>query len=289
MRALHFELVMLGVLVLIAAPVFAQGYGPEDDPPPGGDPPPEQGNGVIHDVTVQNVRFTPANLDINTGDTVRWTNTAGFHSTSADDGTWNFGPQGVGWTFSFTFSEEHAGANPYYCSIHGEPGGFGMSGVINVVSGGGDDDDDDDDDFLVNYGIIGSWANFLTLGQGWLFEIIPGFDPAVMVAYNFTYPPLLVQKGGDPEFFGNQMWLVGAGEIQGNMVTIMADRPIAGAFDDPLPPFFPAVPYATFIFTFLDCFNAMVSYDIPSKNLIGEYPIERITPDVMCEDLAAQP
>jgi len=32
-----------------------------------------------------------------------------------------------------------------------------------------------------------------------------------------------------------------------------------------------------------------VSYDIPSKNLTGEYLIERITPDVLCEELAAQP
>ena len=48
-----------------------------------------------------------------------------------------------------------------------------MSGVINVA-GGGDDDDDDDDDFDINFGITGSWANLLTLGQGWLFEVIPG-------------------------------------------------------------------------------------------------------------------
>ncbi len=156
----------------------------------------------------------------------------------------------------------------------------------------GDDDDDDDDDsdpFPINYGHSGSWAHLATLGQGWLFEIIPGFNPPVLVAYNFTYPLAGVVKGGDPVFSGNQMWLVGAGEINVDTATIMSDRPIAGVFDDPAPPFFPAMPYATFVFTFFDCINAMVSYDIPSKNLKGEYPIERITPDVLCEELAAQP
>ena len=85
------------------------------------------------------------------------------------------------------------------------------------------------------------------------------------------------------------MWLVGANIIVGNQVTIMADRPFAGIFDDPTPPIIDDVPYATFIFTFFDCFNGMVEYDIPSKNLTGEYAIERITPDVLCEELAAQP
>ena len=282
MRALCFKLLMFGILVFVAAPVGAQYGPPEEDPPPEGNPPPEQGNGVIHDVTVSSNVFTPANLNVNAGDTVRWTITGGSHNVDADDGSFRSGPVGSGWDpYSFTFTEQHAGANLYHCDAHGFPGGGGMSGVINVAAGGG---------FLVNFGIGGSWANLLTLGQGWLFEIIPGFDPPVMVAYNFTYPPApVVEKGGDPEFFGNQMWLVGAAAIDGDTITVMADRPFGGVFDDPTEPIITDEPYAIFIFTFFDCFNALVAYDIPSKALTGEYEIERITPDVMCEDLAAQP
>ncbi len=242
------------------------------------------------EVTVTNDVFTPEDIVIQKGDTVRWTNQEGTHNVVAQDNSFlaSGAPLGPGWVHEVTFTE--AAVHIYRCEPHSSTNFlFGMVGSVTVGDGGGDDDDDDDDDgFLVNFGITGSWANLATLGQGWLFEILPALDPPLMVAYNFTYPPLLVQKG-DPEFFGNQMWLVGAAEIVGNTVTVMADRPIAGAFDDPLPPFFPDESYATFIFTFFDCFNAMVSYDIPSKNLTGEYLIERITPDVLCEELAAQP
>ena len=244
------------------------------------------------DVAVTNDVFTPEDIVIQKGDTVRWTNTEGTHNVIAQNGSFasfsDGNPQPPGWVHEVTFTE--AAVHIYRCEPHSSTNFlFGMVGSVTVGDGGGDDDDDDDDGFLVNFGITGSWANLATLGQGWLFEILPGLDPPLMVAYNFTYPPLLVQKGGDPEFFGNQMWLVGAAEIVGNTVTVMADRPFGGAFDDPLPPFFPVESYATFIFTFSGCFDAMVEYDIPSKNLTGEYPIERITPDVMCEDLAAQP
>ncbi len=70
-RTVGFELAMLSILLLIAAPVFAQYGPPEDDPPPGGNSPPEKGNGVTHDVTVSSNIFTPSSLTINPGDTVR--------------------------------------------------------------------------------------------------------------------------------------------------------------------------------------------------------------------------
>jgi len=287
MRQLGFGLSVFVCVVLVVFPAFGQ-YDDENDPPPGGE---TAKGGVTHDVTVFSSFFQPSNVFIKAGDTVRWTYGGGLpHNVIADDLAFTSGDIDPNpWEYSFTFTEADVGANPYYCTQHGSPGGFGMSGNVSVA-GAGDDDDDDDDGFLVNFGIGGSWANLLTLGQGWLFEVIPGFDPPVMVAYNFTYPPLLVQKGGEPEFFGNQMWLVGAAEIVGNQVTVMADRPFGGAFDSAAPaPIIDDEPYATFIFTFFDCFNALVEYDIPSKALTGEYEIERITPDVMCEDLAAQP
>lgn len=41
---------------------------------------------------------------------------------------------GSGASFSHVFST--AKSVPYYCGIHGGPGGFGMSGVITVTAGG---------------------------------------------------------------------------------------------------------------------------------------------------------
>ena len=97
--------------------------------------------------------FDPANIEINVGDTVTFVNdpdNAGFHNARSDaDAVTQFrcadGCDGVGggsgdpssdlWTATVTF--DTAGTVGYYCEIHGQDGGGGMSGVITVVNTGG--------------------------------------------------------------------------------------------------------------------------------------------------------
>ena len=78
--------------------------------------------------------FKPANLTVNIGDTVKWINTSkGLHNVIADDESFSSGdPSMEEWTFVNVFLKK--GNNPYYCSIHGSKGGFGMSGSILVKS-----------------------------------------------------------------------------------------------------------------------------------------------------------
>lgn len=89
-----------------------------------------------------NNTFEPSDLTIAPGDTVTWTNNGGFHNVRADDDDFRCadgcdGEEGDGspstdpWTFSLVFTE--VGMIPYYCEIHGAPGGSGMSGVVDVV------------------------------------------------------------------------------------------------------------------------------------------------------------
>jgi len=86
---------------------------------------------TTHDVTVTNFSFTPATLNITVGDTVRWTNVLGNHNVVADDNSFTSGPVAPApWEYSHIFTT--AGNNPYYCALHGGPGGQGMSGVIIV-------------------------------------------------------------------------------------------------------------------------------------------------------------
>jgi plastocyanin len=86
---------------------------------------------TTHDVTVANFSFTPAALTITIGDTVRWTNVLGTHNVVADDNSFTSGPVAPApWEYIHVFTT--AGSNPYYCSLHGGPGGVGMSGVITV-------------------------------------------------------------------------------------------------------------------------------------------------------------
>jgi len=79
-------------------------------------------------------KFTPKYLTIQVGDTVQFVNHDGIHNVVADDGSFVSGPveppTGPDWPFKVTFTK--TGTNPYYCSIHGNIGGVGQSGIIFV-------------------------------------------------------------------------------------------------------------------------------------------------------------
>ena len=83
------------------------------------------------DVTLGFMSFSPSTVTIQAGDTVRWTNDAGFHSVTADDGSFERPAASGPWTFTHTFSAP--GSFGYHCSIHGSPGG-GMAGTVVVVA-----------------------------------------------------------------------------------------------------------------------------------------------------------
>jgi plastocyanin len=82
-------------------------------------------------VTVSNFTYTPNPVNIQVGDTVHWVNAGGFHNVQADDGSFQNAPASNAWTFDVTFNAP--GTNPYFCVIHGNVGGVGMSGVVNVM------------------------------------------------------------------------------------------------------------------------------------------------------------
>jgi plastocyanin len=82
-------------------------------------------------VTVADNVFQPASVTIAAGDTVVWTQPGSrVHNVTADDGSFSSGNLAAGGTFSRVFAS--AGTFRYYCSIHGAPGGIGMSGVVVV-------------------------------------------------------------------------------------------------------------------------------------------------------------
>ena len=77
--------------------------------------------------------FTPAEVTVRQGDTVRFTNAGGFHNVRADDNAFVNPPfpQANAWTFDVTVSQP--GDIRYFCDAHGGPGGVGMAGVIRVL------------------------------------------------------------------------------------------------------------------------------------------------------------
>jgi plastocyanin len=81
-------------------------------------------------VHIVDFQFNPDPVTIKAGDTVKWVWDNSNHSTRSDTNIWDSGVQNVGATFSHTFPA--AGTFPYYCVVHGGPGGAGMHGSVIV-------------------------------------------------------------------------------------------------------------------------------------------------------------
>jgi len=88
---------------------------------------------ATHDVAVRSNFFSPNNITIEVGDTVRWTNNGGLHDVTADDNSFS-SPTSNSFVFTHTFTS--VGEIRYYCSVHSSPGqniNTNMNGIVNVV------------------------------------------------------------------------------------------------------------------------------------------------------------
>jgi plastocyanin len=111
------------ILVVVFSGLFmvscskGSSYGTTNNPPP-------VNSGTS--VSIVNMSFSPANLTVAVGSTVKWTNNdAMTHTVTADNASFDSGNIAGGGTFSKTFST--AGSYPYHCTIHP-----GMTGTITV-------------------------------------------------------------------------------------------------------------------------------------------------------------
>ena len=119
-------LVVLGASALFAAPALAATRGNWDmfdhmgGMKGGGrntaNAPLTTGSGA-ETVTIENLAFTPGNLQVPVGAIVTWINTDSVtHNARARDGSWKTDTLSDGDSGSVTFS--HAGEYDYYCTIH---------------------------------------------------------------------------------------------------------------------------------------------------------------------------
>ena len=76
--------------------------------------------------SIVNFAFTPANLTVPKGSTVRWTNTdSAAHTVTADSGGFSSSTLADGGTFSHEFTT--TGTFAYHCAIHPS-----MTGTVTV-------------------------------------------------------------------------------------------------------------------------------------------------------------
>jgi len=85
---------------------------------------------TTHMVTIGNNFFSPTNLTIEPGDTVRWTNASSgnLHNVTSVTGVWTPSPTALRFTFDVTFDDP--GSFDYLCTLHSSM----QQGNITVVS-----------------------------------------------------------------------------------------------------------------------------------------------------------
>ncbi len=78
-------------------------------------------------VSITGFKFVPADVTVNVGDTITWTNADGAsHTVESADGVIESDELFKGDTFSMTFDK--AGSHPYICGLHPS-----MKGTVTVV------------------------------------------------------------------------------------------------------------------------------------------------------------
>jgi len=234
----------------------------------------------MHMVTVSDSFFSPANLTIQAGDTVRWVNGSDGtmeHDVTADD--FSFASQTTAqFTFDQTFN--NPGEVPYHCSVHGAAGGIGMSGMVTVEGGGGGNG------FQINPGLNDSWYNPATAGQGFFITVFS--DISMIFLAWFTYDterpdPSVMANLGEP----GHRWLTAFGPYEGDTAMLAIELTQGGVFNSAETPVTQTAD-GTIMLEFAGCNEALITYNVTSAGVQGEIPIERIALDNVpaCEQLA---
>lgn len=232
------------------------------------------------DVAITNFTFTPNDITINVGDTVRWTNTQGTHNVVEDNNVFSSGsPSSSNFVFERTFNSVEEVL--YYCGVHSQPGldiNNNMNGRIVVQQG-------DDETFTINQGIAGAWFFPDTSGSGLLFDVRPS-DKFIFAAW-FTYD---IESNGDFASIGSDdnRWFTASGNYEMNSaMEIDLFHTFGGIFDNDQN--VTSVKIGTISFVFEGCNLANVTYNITEGELTGKFPIKRVIggTESLCEDLAA--
>ncbi|MEE4329881.1 MAG: hypothetical protein V2J10_03380, partial [Wenzhouxiangella sp.] len=120
-------------------------------------------------------------------------------------------------------------------------------------------------DGLITGGFTGNWFNADTSGQGFQLQVLPGGSA---VALWFTY-----------DADGNQVWLIGNNDIDGNRLELEMTRPVGARFGDDFDSDDVQLqPFGTITLTFDDCNSGTVAWQSDDPQFgSGSMPIERLT------------
>lgn len=98
--------------------------------------------------------------------------------------------------------------------------------------------------------------------------------------------------GVPPAVFGatDQRWITGLGAYSGDRVTLNVELTSGGIFNASEPLATQAPGYGTITIVFLNCNEAVLTYNFPSVGLSGQMTLTRAVPDnvALCEALNTQ-
>jgi plastocyanin len=239
---------------------------------------------VTHEVTVGDNFFSPNDLTINVGDTVRWSYSGSRqHDVTADDFSWG-SQTSSSFTYERTFNS--AGEVLYHCTVHSSPGrdiNVFQNGRLEVV-------ETDGPTVAINAGMSDAWYNPATNGQGFLMTVWEASE--FMFLAWFTYdterPPQDASAIlGEP----GHRWITAQGPYLGDTAELDVFLTSGGVFDAADPPAdTDQQPIGTITITWDSCAAGTLVYDMPGLGLAGEVPIQRIVPEnaALCEAGQAQ-
>lgn len=127
---------------------------------------------------------------------------------------------------------------------------------------------------ILGAGMSGSWYNPATSGQGVFLDVIPE-RKQVFMAW-FTFAPHAPVNGSAP-----LIWYTAYGEYNQGFASLDVVKTSGGLFDQVTAVNNELVGYASIQFE--DCGQAIMTYELFSPQLEGEFPLQRITPDVYCQ------
>jgi plastocyanin len=94
----------------------------------------QSANATIHTITMSGTSFSPKGTILHWGDTVRWNNSAGLHTSTSDvtsDKAWNSGTVSAGAHFDLVIVQaDGSGPFAYHCTFHV---GLGMKDTLHIA------------------------------------------------------------------------------------------------------------------------------------------------------------
>lgn len=131
----------------------------------------------------------------------------------------------------------------------------------------------------LNYGHTGSWFEPLSVGQGFLMEVVPETNTFVVSWFSYAGAQ---DSPAFPSGSSEQRWYFAQGEFADgdHVVTLDVLRPQGGRFAVSAAAAFPSVGSAQLSFD--SCDSGMLSYSFTDSGLTGEIALTRLFPDGIC-------